>query len=95
MKTSAEQNKKLVLEAFDTLFNKRDYTKAAEFWSGNYIQHRAHLEPGRDGLFNRVRGQPDTLRYENALMMAEGDYVSCTGGFADAATAEHGLLPTS
>ena len=32
MKTTEENNKKLVLEAFDTLFNKRDY--AAEFVNG-------------------------------------------------------------
>ena len=79
---SSEENKALVLKAFDTLFNKRDYVKAAEFWSENYIQHSAHLEPGRDGLFNLVRGQPDTLRYENALIMAEGDYVMLHGRFS-------------
>jgi predicted SnoaL-like aldol condensation-catalyzing enzyme len=79
--TSPEENKALVLEAFDTLFNKRDYAKAAEFWSENYIQHSAHLKPGRDGLFNLVRSQPDTLRYENALITASGDYVMLHGRF--------------
>ena len=46
MKTTPDQNKALVLEAFDTLFNKSDYAKAAEFWSENYIQHSAHIKPG-------------------------------------------------
>jgi predicted SnoaL-like aldol condensation-catalyzing enzyme len=46
-----ENNKALVLEAFDTLFNKRDYAAAERFWSPNYIQHSAHIEPGREGLF--------------------------------------------
>jgi hypothetical protein len=32
-KTTLEQNKTLVLEAFDTLFNKRDYAAAERFWS--------------------------------------------------------------
>ena len=32
---SAEESKSLVLKAFDTLFNKRDYAKASEFWSEN------------------------------------------------------------
>ena len=50
MKTTAEQNKRLVLEAFDTLFNKRNYTAAEKFWSPHYIQHSAHIEPGREGL---------------------------------------------
>jgi predicted SnoaL-like aldol condensation-catalyzing enzyme len=47
-----ETNKALVLEAFDTLFNKRDYKAAERFWSPNYIQHSAHIPPGREGLFN-------------------------------------------
>jgi hypothetical protein len=38
---SAEETKALVLEAFDTLFNKRDYAKASEFWSESSIQHSA------------------------------------------------------
>lgn len=79
---SAEKNKRLVLQAFDTLFNKRDYARAAEFWSKDYIQHSAHIPPGRDGLFDRVRSQPATLRYENALIMAEGDYVMLHGRFS-------------
>lgn len=79
---SEEENKALVLKAFDTLFNKRDYSKAAEFWSETYIQHSAHIEPGRDGLFNLIRSLPDTLRYENARIMAEGDYVMLHGRFS-------------
>jgi predicted SnoaL-like aldol condensation-catalyzing enzyme len=80
--TSAAQNKATVLEAFDTLFNKRDYDKAAKFWSPNYIQHSAHIEPGRDGLFNLVKALPHTLRYENHLILAEGDRVMLHGRFS-------------
>src|ERR1700732_65541 len=47
-KTTLEQNKALVLEVFNTLFNKRDYEAAARFWSDTYIQRSAHIEPGRD-----------------------------------------------
>ena len=79
---SAEETKALVLKAFDTLFNKRDYAKATGFWSENYIQHSAHIAPGRDGLFNLIRSLPDTLRYENALILAEGDYVMLHGRFS-------------
>jgi predicted SnoaL-like aldol condensation-catalyzing enzyme len=68
-KTTREQNKALVLEAFDTLFNRRDYEAAARFWSDTYIQHSAHIEPGRDGLFNLIRSTPDTLRYEHQLIV--------------------------
>jgi predicted SnoaL-like aldol condensation-catalyzing enzyme len=49
------RNKANVLEAFDTLFNKRDYVAAARFCSPNYVQHSAHIEPGRDGLFNLTK----------------------------------------
>ena len=49
--TIQEKNKALVLEVFDTLFNKRDYAAAEKYWSPNYIQHSAHIPPGRDGLF--------------------------------------------
>jgi len=80
-KTTPEQNKALVLEAFDILFNKRDYEAATRFWSGSYIQHSAHIEPGRDGLFNLIRSTPVTLRYEHQLIVAEGDYVIVHGRF--------------
>jgi predicted SnoaL-like aldol condensation-catalyzing enzyme len=42
--STQSKNKALVLEAFDTLFNKRDYAAAERFWSPNYIQHSAHIE---------------------------------------------------
>jgi predicted SnoaL-like aldol condensation-catalyzing enzyme len=82
IKTTPEQNKALVLEAFDTLFNQRDYEAAKRFWSDTYIQHSAHIEPGRDGLFDLIRGAPDSLRYEHQLIVAEGDYVIVHGRFS-------------
>jgi len=81
-KTTPEQNKVLVLEAFDALFNKRDYAAAERFWSERYIQHSAHIAPGRDGLFNLIRSLPSTLRYANQLIVAEGDYVIAHGRFS-------------
>jgi len=81
-KTTPEQNKALILEAFDILFNKRDYDAASRFWSEDYIQHSAHIAPGRDGLFNLIRSAPDTLRYEHQLILAEGDYVIIHGRFS-------------
>jgi predicted SnoaL-like aldol condensation-catalyzing enzyme len=54
--STAAKNKGIVLEAFETLFNKRDYVAAERrFWSPNYIQHSAHIAPGREGLFNLIR----------------------------------------
>jgi predicted SnoaL-like aldol condensation-catalyzing enzyme len=77
-----EKNKSIVLEAFETLFNKRDYGKASNFWSPKYIQHSAHIPPGRDGLFALVKNVPTTLRYENQLTVANGDIVMLHGRFS-------------
>jgi predicted SnoaL-like aldol condensation-catalyzing enzyme len=46
IKTTPKQNKTLVLQAFDTLFNKRDFEAAERYWSSNYIQHSAHIPLG-------------------------------------------------
>jgi predicted SnoaL-like aldol condensation-catalyzing enzyme len=84
MRTDAiqQQNKDLVIEAFDTLFNKRDYARAETFWSPDYIQHSAHIAPGRQGLFNLVKSIPATLRYEPGLIVADGDFVIVHGRFS-------------
>ncbi len=80
--SSPERHKAIVLEAFETLFNKRDYAAAERFWSPNYIQHSAHIPPGRDGLFALVKGIPETMHYENGLIVANGDYVVLHGRFS-------------
>jgi predicted SnoaL-like aldol condensation-catalyzing enzyme len=77
------QNKALVLEAFDTLFNKRDYAAAGKFWSPDYIQHSAHIEAGREGLFNLVKNLPPTLKYEPGTIVADGDFVIVHGRFSN------------
>ena len=81
--TIQEKTKALVLEAFDTLFNKRDYAAAEKYWSPNYIQHSAHIEPGRDGLFNLIKTSPPSLRYEHGLIMTEGDFVVVHGRYSN------------
>src|ERR1700693_949207 len=78
-----EKNKALVLSAFDTLFNKRDYAAAERFWSPKYIQHSAHIAPGREGLFDLIKSTPPTLKYEPGVILAEGDFVIVHGRFSD------------
>jgi predicted SnoaL-like aldol condensation-catalyzing enzyme len=95
-------NVQIVLDAFDTLFNKRDYAAAERLWSPNYIQHSTHIPPGRDGLFGLIKPMPGTLRYENHLAAATGDFVILHGRFsgfgapawvvADIGRMESGLL---
>jgi len=82
VKTTPVQNKALVLQAFDTLFNKRDYKAAKRFWSPNYIQHSAHIAPGREGLFNLVKSLPAELRYEAGPIVADGEFVIVHGRFS-------------
>ena len=83
---SEDRNAQIVLDAFETLFNKRDYASAERFWSANYIQHSAHIPPGRDGLFGLIKSLPATLRYENHVVAASGDFVILHGRFSG-----HGL----
>ena len=102
-RTKQETNKALVLEAFDTLFNKRDYVAAERYWSPHYIQHSAHIAPGRDGLFNLIKSIPPTLKYEPGTIVAERDFVIVHGRFsgfgapvnwiaADIVRIQHGIL---
>src|SRR5579871_1178780 len=81
-KSTQEQNKTLVLEAFDLLFNKRDYAATEKYWSPQYIQHSAHIAPGREGLFDLVKSLPSTLKYEPGTIVAEGDFVIVHGRFS-------------
>jgi predicted SnoaL-like aldol condensation-catalyzing enzyme len=80
--STAAKNKAIVLEAFEALFNKRDYAAAERYWSPNYIQHSAHIEPGRDGLFKLIKSMPPTLKYEPGTIVAEGDFVIVHGRFS-------------
>jgi predicted SnoaL-like aldol condensation-catalyzing enzyme len=82
-RTVESENKTLVLKAFDTLFNKRDYAAAEKFWSPHYIQHSAHIAPGRDGLFDLIKSLPPTLKYEPGTIVAEGNFVIVQGRFSD------------
>jgi predicted SnoaL-like aldol condensation-catalyzing enzyme len=81
-RTKQEKNKALVLEAFDTLFNQRDYVATERYWSPDYIQHSAHIPPSREGRFNLIKSLPPTLRYEPGTIVADGDIVMVHGRFS-------------
>jgi predicted SnoaL-like aldol condensation-catalyzing enzyme len=84
--TQSSKNKATVLKAFDVLFNHRNYAAAETFWSPEYVQHSAYIAQGRKGLFELTKGLPATARYENAMAVAEGDFVILHGRFSG-----HGL----
>jgi predicted SnoaL-like aldol condensation-catalyzing enzyme len=92
MTETEQRNKALVLKAFDTLFNKRDYAAAQSFWSADYIQHSAHIGPGREGLFELVKAAPPDMRYENGLITANGDYVMLHGRFWNVGQRAHWIV---
>jgi predicted SnoaL-like aldol condensation-catalyzing enzyme len=81
--TQQEKNKALVIEAFDTAFNKKDQTAYERFWSPDYIQHSAHIEPGRAGLKKIMSATPPDMKYEHSLIVAEGDYVMVHGRYSN------------
>jgi len=74
------RHKMLVLEAFDALFNRRDFKAAKRYWSPGYVQHSAGIGPGRDGLFALVHSVH--RRYESGLAVAERDYVMVHGRYS-------------
>src|SRR5262245_65016326 len=80
--TTQEKNKALVLEVFDALFNRRDYATAERYWYPVYVQHSAHIAPGREGLFALVRSLPPTLKYEPGVVVADGNFVIVHGRFS-------------
>jgi predicted SnoaL-like aldol condensation-catalyzing enzyme len=92
MTETEQRNMTLVLDAFDTLFNKRDYAAAERFWSADYIQHSAHIPPGREGLFALVKASPPDMRYENGLITASGDYVMLHGRFWNVGQPAHWIV---
>jgi predicted SnoaL-like aldol condensation-catalyzing enzyme len=83
------QNKALVLGAFDALFNHKNFAAAETLWAEEYIQHSSLIAPGREGLFALVRNGPDTMHYENNLIMCEGDTLILHGRFSGTGKPDH------
>ncbi|SMG59728.1 nuclear transport factor 2 family protein [Paraburkholderia susongensis] len=83
--TLEEKNTALVLDALDTLFNRKDYGKAAQFWSESYVQHSRHVPAGRDGLFGLVRSLGD-VRFEYDMVVAKDDFVWLHSRYTSSAT---------
>jgi predicted SnoaL-like aldol condensation-catalyzing enzyme len=52
------------MEAFDAAFNRRD----ERYWSPNYIQHSAHIPPGREGLRQLMAPLPAIMRYKAGVV---------------------------
>lgn len=81
-KQTEEQNLATVLEAFDAAFNRRDPDAYERYWSPDYVQHSAHIPPGRDGLKGLIASMPPSLKYEHTIATATDDYVMIHGRFS-------------
>ena len=79
--SSPERNQAIVLEAFETLFNKHDYVGGTLLVTELHSAS-AHTPAGRDGLLALIKRLPPTLRYEPGVILAEKDYVIVHGRFS-------------
>lgn len=91
---SEASNKALVLVALDTLFNKKDYRVAEQYWSPDLILHSAYVAPSRDGLFEFVKAATNTLRYEPGVIVANGDYVFVHGRISGSGRPKNRIVAT-
>ena len=80
-KTIPEQNKALVLEAFDTLFNRRDYTAADTIGRTATSNTARILRRPRRSIPPRPYAA-QTLRNTKTISLAEGDFVITHGRFS-------------
>jgi predicted SnoaL-like aldol condensation-catalyzing enzyme len=74
-----ERNKKLVLEAMTSLFQRHDASVVKRLYTPDYIQHNPAIPQGRDALKGLVASLSSDVFYEPGLMIAEGNYVAIHG----------------
>ena len=81
-------NTKRALEAYDLLYNARDYEMASRYWAPGFVQRAPQPPHGRDGLIDFVRQLPSTLKFECRLVIAQDDYVALYGKYSGLGTAQ-------
>jgi predicted SnoaL-like aldol condensation-catalyzing enzyme len=74
-------NTKRALEAYDLLFNARDYEMASQYWSPGFVQRAPQFPKSRHELIDSVRQLPETLKFDCQLVVAEDDYVAVYGKY--------------
>ena len=73
-----ERSLKLVVDFYDALINKQQYSRASEFLDKNYIQHRPGVENGPEGVINFLRSvyaNSPNHKAEIVRSFVDGDYV--------------------
>ncbi|OOQ90004.1 putative salicylate 1-monooxygenase protein [Penicillium brasilianum] len=87
--TALERNKQLVKDFYRRVFDGQNASAVKDFVTEGYIQHGAHVPPGRAGLEGFVRmifpdgpvPEPKEMRNPPTLMIAEGDMVVVSAYF--------------
>ena len=82
--STAAKNEGIVLEAFETLFNKRDYAAAKRYWSPDYVPTQRSYRTWPRGSFQSHQEHPADVevRAGNDCGWRETS-CSCTGDFRD------------
>jgi len=81
-KTTSEQNKAIVLEAFDTLFKQTRLCSCRALLVAEVHPAQRSYPAGTRRAVRSGPSTPDSLRYENQVIVAEGDYVIAHGRFS-------------
>jgi len=76
-----QERKGALLEAFCNSLHQLDYARpsATTLVPPHYIQHRAHIEPCREGLFNLTSRVSPDVEYEPGSIVAEEIFVTVHG----------------
>jgi predicted SnoaL-like aldol condensation-catalyzing enzyme len=76
---SVASNKQLVLDFYETAFNRKDIDAVAAFVGPDYVQHNPAIGDGLPGLLERLGQLADAspeLQVRVTRLIAEGDHVA-------------------
>jgi len=80
-KNAADANKALVLAGIKGVFIDRDPTVLDRLFSHDYRQHNPQIPNGRDAIKALLGKLSADFKYEPALVVSEGDYVTIHGRY--------------
>ncbi|MFY3001873.1 nuclear transport factor 2 family protein [Achromobacter xylosoxidans] len=76
-------NKEIVVDYLNIVFNERDLIKAETYWAGDMIQHNPGMPNGLEVLRGFI-GSPDpSPTYEAGVAMEDGDLVMVHGRYTN------------
>ncbi|KAJ3084953.1 hypothetical protein HK102_000488 [Quaeritorhiza haematococci] len=81
--TNCDQNKKLVTNLLDDFVNKRDVSRASDYFNAErtYLQHNPTAPDGADAFIALAQSLPPNAKYEPGVVLADGDFVMAHGRY--------------